>query len=139
MPFALLIIGVILVVTGFQNTYAQFGSQVQKDFTGPNNFGYWLLAIFITGAIGYVNDLQTWSRAFMALIIIAMFLNKSNSNVFANFTSGVSKGSSTAVDAIGAPLAGSSSGGSGGGTSSSGLLGGVSQGISIASTIASFF
>jgi hypothetical protein len=80
MPFALITVGLILVVTGARNTYQAMGQALVGDFTGPGNFTYWLLAIGSIGALGYVDALRGFSRMFMALIIIAMVLK--NGGVF---------------------------------------------------------
>lgn len=56
---------------------------LKDDFTGKNNFVYWVLSILIVGAIGYIKPLQPVSRAFMLLIIIVLFLT--NKGVFAQF------------------------------------------------------
>lgn len=91
MPFALIIIGLLLVVTGFQNTYKQFGNQIANDFTGKNNFLYWVIALGVIGAVGYVKELQSFSRAFMVLIIVSIFLsNKGFFNQFQNAINTVS-------------------------------------------------
>ena len=138
MPFALLFVGMLLIITGFQDTYKQLGTQVQKDFTGNNNFIYWIIAIGIVGAIGYVKEFQTMSRAFIGLIIVAMFLSQKSGTAqgiqfFQNFTSGIQSGSNAPVDAIGTPLP--ATGGSSGSTSGggSGILGDVGSIASFAS------
>lgn len=117
MPFALLTIGLIFVVVGFQDTYKQFGNQVVSDFTGQKSFFWWLVAIGAVGALGYVKDLRTFSRAFMALIVVSIFL--SNQGFFQNFISGINTGATAPVDPIGTALpatgSGASSGGGGGG------------------------
>lgn len=120
MPFALTFVGMLLIITGFQNTYQQFGQQVQSDFTGQNNFLYWFAAIIIVGALGYIKSLETFSRAFLTLIILALIVQayKQNPNVFSDIGSGISSGSSTQVNPIGAPLPGAAA--SGGGTASGG-------------------
>lgn len=124
MPFALLVIGLILIVTGFQNTYAQFGAQLDEDFTGQNNFFYWVIAIGLIGALGYIKSLQGFSRAVMALILIAMFLTMRNGSAqgaefFSSFNSQLSAGTTTA------PLpAGGSAGATTGGSGASGSSGG---------------
>lgn len=145
MPFALLFIGMILIITGFQNTYSAFGQQVQKDFSGSGSFVYWLAAIGIVGALGYIKDLQGFSRVFMLLIIVALFLEPGNNSLFANLKSGLSAGSTTPVNPVGTPLpasGGASSGGSGGGSSSGSTFGisnsTISTGASIVSAIGSF-
>lgn len=84
MPFALVGLGLILIVTGVRDTYAQLGAQLTKDFTGQQNFTVWILAIGSVGALGYINELRTFSHYFLALIIVAMFL--SNKGFFQKFS-----------------------------------------------------
>lgn len=79
-----------MIVTGAKGTYAQFGSQVASDFTGPGNFTYWVAAIFGIGALGYIDALRTFSRLFMALILISMVL--ANKGFFAKFTAALKQG-----------------------------------------------
>lgn len=74
MPFALVLIGLVLIVTGAKNTHRAFGRTLVGDFTGPANFTYWLAAIGSIGALGYIEKIRPFSRAFMVLIIVAMFL-----------------------------------------------------------------
>lgn len=109
MPFALLTIGMILVVTGFQNTYKQFGAQVAGDFSGQNNFFYWVVAIGIVGALGYNDTLKPFSRAFLVLIIVGIMLSNGK-GFFSRLNSDVQAGSNTAV----LPIGGSQSSGGGG-------------------------
>lgn len=99
MPFVLLIIGLLLVITGFQNTYKQLGTQLESDFTGTNNFLYWVIALGVVGAIGYAKDLQAFSRTFMALIIVGIFL--SNKGFFTQFQSAISTVSNTSTSTQG--------------------------------------
>lgn len=93
MPFALVTIGLLLVITGFQNTYSQLGSQIAKDFTGPANFTYWIIALGVVGALGYNDSLKPFSRAFMALIVVVIFL--SNKGFFAALNQAIQAGTST--------------------------------------------
>lgn len=90
MPFVLVIVGILMVVTGAKGTYAQFGSQVASDFTGPGNFTTWVVALGAVGSIGYIDALRAFSRLFMALILIAMVL--SNKGFFAKFTDALKTG-----------------------------------------------
>lgn len=81
MPFALIIIGLVLVVTGVRDTYAQFGSMVAADFTG---FVWFAVAIGGVGALGSVPEARSFSHIFMALILVSLIL--SNSGVFTKAT-----------------------------------------------------
>lgn len=135
MPFALVTIGLLFIVTGFQNTYKQFFTQVESDFSGPQSFIYWLIAFGFVGSLGYIPELKSFSRASMALILIAMFL-ADKGGVFAKFNLAVAQGSSTPVNSPGEalPAAGGSSGGSTG-DGGSGILGDIGA----IADIASFF
>lgn len=90
MPFALVAIGLLMILTGINNTYAQFGSQVQKDFSGSKSFIVWIIALGAVGALGYIRDLRQFSHYFMALILISLVL--SNKGFFANFTKAIAAG-----------------------------------------------
>ena len=54
MPFALLFIGILLVVVGVRNMAAPFIALLGGDFSGPDNFLYWVVALVIIGAVGYI-------------------------------------------------------------------------------------
>lgn len=90
MGYALVIAGLLMVVTGGRGTYQQFGKLIAGDFTGPNNFTYWIVGLGAVGAVGYIDALRTISRLFMALVIIGLFL--SNKGFFAKFTEALKTG-----------------------------------------------
>ena len=90
MPFALVTIGLILIVSGARDTYAALGKELIEDFTGEGNFLYWLLAIGALGALGAIPQFRTMSRAFMALIIISMVI--ANRGFAAKFSEAIEKG-----------------------------------------------
>lgn len=90
MPFALVFIGLVLIVSGAKDTYQQLGRQVVGDFTGPDNFTYWLAALGAVGAAGYVEPLRPFSRAFLGLILTAMVVR--NGGVFDKFSEALAKG-----------------------------------------------
>lgn len=75
MPFLLVSVGLLAAITALNGTYKQFYAQLVKDFTGPGNFTYWVLAIGTVGSIGYVPALQKPSRVFLALVIISLVLS----------------------------------------------------------------
>lgn len=90
MPYALVIIGLLMIVTGIQNTYVQFAGQIQTDLTGSKSFIVWIVALGSVGALGYISDLRTFSHYFMALILISMIL--ANKGVFGQFQSALAAG-----------------------------------------------
>lgn len=74
MPFALGIIGLLLIVSGARGTYPQLKGLLVEDFTGEGNFFYWIIAIGVVGSIGYVPGAEKFSRMFLALIILSMLI-----------------------------------------------------------------
>ena len=74
MPFALIIIGLLLIISGARGTYSDLKTLLVEDFTGPGNFFYWIVAVGVAGCLGYVPGLERFSRAFLGLVILAMIL-----------------------------------------------------------------
>lgn len=97
MPFALIVIGLIMIVTGARGTYRQFAAQITADFTGPGNFLYWIIGLGVVGAVGYIDSLRTFSRLFMTLILISMVL--ANQGFFAKLQQAINSGPA-APDAV---------------------------------------
>ena len=67
MPFALLIIGLVLLIASVRNTTSGptgLFALVQGEFTGPNNFLYWMTAILVIGFVGYIPKLSRYRRPF---------------------------------------------------------------------------
>lgn len=90
MPFALVTVGLLMIVSGSRDTYAAFGKELVSEFTGPGNFMFWIVAIGGVGALGYIPQLRTFSRAFMALIVIAMVIR--NGGIFDKFSQALVNG-----------------------------------------------
>lgn len=76
MPFALATIGLLLIIAGARGTSGDLKKLLVEDFTGDKNFFMWIISIGSAGALGYIPDFRQFSRAFMALIIIAMVLSQ---------------------------------------------------------------
>lgn len=87
------------MIASVKNTYGQttpsggpgLGALLTNDFTGPNNFVYWLAAILIIGAIGYIEKLKPLSNAFLVLVVVVLILKRGNPSgvgggVFSQFT-----------------------------------------------------
>jgi len=92
MPFALVFIGLLMIVTGAKDTHKEFAAEVASEFTGPpkDNFIWWLVAFGAIGAVGYAPQFRTFSRAFMALLIIVILL--ANGGFFDQFTKALQSG-----------------------------------------------
>lgn len=83
MPFAFLIVGLVMVIASVRGTSAQLFSLLKNDFTGTNSFTAWLLAILAVGSLGYIKPLQPLSRGFLVLLVIVLLL--SNGGFFEQF------------------------------------------------------
>ena len=90
MPFALVFVGLLLIVVGAKGTQNAFGAELKEDFTGQGNFVWWIAAIGSVGALGYIPKLKGFSVAFLSLILIAMLL--SNQGFFQNLTKALQSG-----------------------------------------------
>lgn len=83
MPMALLIIGIVFLTAAVRGKQDLLFSTLKDDFTGPNNFIYWGISLFIIGAAGYYKPLKPVSTAFMTLVILVLFI--SNKGFFSKF------------------------------------------------------
>ena len=90
MPFALVFIGLLMIVSGARNTHVQLGEQIVSDFTGPGNFTYWLIALGGVGSVGYITPLKPVSNAFLVLLLISFVLK--NGGVFDKLNEAIQKG-----------------------------------------------
>lgn len=90
MPYALLIIGAVMLVAGIRNTYADLWNLVRNDFTSQGGFISWVAAIAIVGAMGYVPKLKPLSVAFMTLLLVVLIV--SNGGVFAKLQQFIQSG-----------------------------------------------
>jgi hypothetical protein len=78
MAFALIIIGLILVVSTVRNTQDDLVQLVKGDFTGQANFVWWIVVLLIIGAVGYIQKLKPLSDAFLVLLLLVLFLKRGN-------------------------------------------------------------
>lgn len=90
MPIALVIVGLIMVITGVKNTHAQFGQALKADFTGPGNFTYWAGSIIIIGSLGYSKTLRPFASSFLVLIFLVFILK--NGGVFDKLKEAIDQG-----------------------------------------------
>lgn len=82
MPFAVIFIAAIFIVTGYRGTVSSFfgnlGGTVQQ-LVVP------IVAIVIIGAIGYIPQMKKLSDLFLVLVLLAMFLTNGKNGFFSRF------------------------------------------------------
>lgn len=74
MPFVIIIFGIILFVTAIKGTTGKLGALLASDVFGAGGYIYWIIAVLVTGIVGYIKPLKPVSDAFLALLIIALVL-----------------------------------------------------------------
>lgn len=82
MPVALILIALVLIVAGFKGTAGSLFGLLEQTFSQvlvP------FVAILIVGAVGYIPGMKNISHAFLALILIAMFLTNSKNGLISKF------------------------------------------------------
>lgn len=113
MPFALIVIGAVMVIAAVKNTQGNLGQLVKGEFVGQNNFIFWLSAMFLIGAIGYIPKAKPIATGLLGLVIVVLFLTKGNTtNVGGGFFAQLTKGLQSTTTAANAsqPVAASSQG-----------------------------
>lgn len=97
MPFLIIIIGVMVLLTAIKGTYQQFGNQLYSDLAGASTSGsqtggyiYWVSSIIAVGLLGYYSPLQKFSRTFMFLILLGMIL--ANRGIFQQLQQALKQG-----------------------------------------------
>ena len=116
MPFVLVITGVVLLIAAIKNTYGQttpsgspgLGALLQNDFTGQNNFIFWLVAMLVIGAIGYIPKLKPVSIGLLVLVVAVLVLSRGNPNnvgggLFSQFTTALNSTTTATPAATTAP------------------------------------
>ncbi|MDR3562358.1 MAG: hypothetical protein P4N59_13135 [Negativicutes bacterium] len=118
MPFALILIGLVLIVSGVEGTELDLGKQLKTDFTGSGSYLYWAVAIVAIGVIGYVNELKKFSDVFMALLLVSLVFH--NGGVFSNANKELASANNSPVSLPETDTQTSSGTGSSGSSNSSG-------------------
>lgn len=102
MPFFLVTVGLLMIVTGVRGTQGAFAAQIKSDFVNSGTcnplkksfqgcgFLWWLAAIGAVGMVGYSERARPLSTAFMSLVIISMLL--ANKGFFTQFQAALQSG-----------------------------------------------
>ena len=92
MPLFFLVVGVALLVAAIRGTLSNKSGTglfnlIEADFTTSNNFGIWILAIVLTGSLGYVPGLKGVSSGLLLLVVLVILLG--NKGFFSQFQQAV--------------------------------------------------
>jgi predicted lipid-binding transport protein (Tim44 family) len=100
MPFAVVIVAVILIVVAFNDTGGDLAKALESDIPG---FFVWAFAIAAIAALGYIPGFKTPSRWLLGLVLLVIFI-VNGAAIIAAFKSFASSGAgSTASGAAAAP------------------------------------
>ncbi len=123
MPFVLLIVGAVLVVSAFNNSQGRLAAELQTDIPG---FFAWAVAIAAILGLGFVPGLKTLSRWTLALVLMVIVL-KNYKTILSGFSSFAASGAKATGSGAGE---GGSSGSSTSSTSTrSGAFSGQGKGL----------
>lgn len=88
MPFVFAVLGVVFITAGVRGKTLDLIALIKDDFSGQPNYFEWMIAIFLVGAIGYVDELRTISRMFLTLLILGLLFSdyRKNPQIFQQFT-----------------------------------------------------
>lgn len=78
MAFALLFLGVMMIVSAIRNTHCALVALIANDFSGQNNFLYWVVALILIGSVGYIEKLKPISDGLLVLVLLALVLSRGN-------------------------------------------------------------
>jgi len=85
MPFALIFIGLILMIAAIRGKEKDLFSTLKNDFTGDKNFFVWIMAIFFLVGLGNVEKFRPISNAFLVLIVLVIIIGNGRKGLFENF------------------------------------------------------
>jgi hypothetical protein len=99
MPFAVLVIGAIILIAAFNNSFSDLATELEQDLPG---FFKWMLAIVVILGIGYAPGMKVPSRWIMGLVALVIVLTQW-SKFQAAFTSATQGSGSGSTVGAGAP------------------------------------
>lgn len=76
MPFALIVIGIILAIASYRNTLPELFSIVKDVTADSKGFGYWVIAAVILGFAASIQPIKRPVNAFIILLMIVLLIRK---------------------------------------------------------------
>jgi hypothetical protein len=98
MSYALIIVGVMLLIASIRDMQGTLFTLLRDDFIGMHSYVFWLLSILGIGAVGYVPKMKGLSDGFLILVFLMLFI--SNKGFFNQFMSQISGVESTQQQTI---------------------------------------
>lgn len=91
MPYALVIIGLLLTVAGARGSQGDLYALLKGDFTGNQSFIWWTISILAIGSLGYLPKMRGVANSFLVLVFLVLILSnsKGGKGVFQNFVDAV--------------------------------------------------
>lgn len=86
MPFAFILAGIVLTISGVRRTSGDLVTLLKGDLTGQHNFFYWIFSILVIGSLGYIDDLRPLSRSLLVLVIVVLVLSNNKKGSVGFFT-----------------------------------------------------
>lgn len=77
MPFALILIGLAMVMSAVNNRQVELGNLWLSQLHGPGSFLNVLALLLLIGAAGAITQLRPLAVAFMGLVLLVMVLSNS--------------------------------------------------------------
>ena len=95
MAWGLAFIGLILAVATYKGNHNELFALIKRDFSGNDNFIYWVLAIIVLIAVGSIKKVRPVTDAFLILVILVIIVsNRGRGDLFADFLRQVKEGTS---------------------------------------------
>lgn len=96
MAWAFLFIGMLFIISAWKDKQSDLFALLQEDFTGQDNFFFWVLAIIILVSIGTFKPIRPITDAFLGLIVLVIVIApyKNGRDLFAEFTAQIKEGTS---------------------------------------------
>ena len=98
MSYALIIVGVMLLIASIRDMQGTLFTLLRDDFIGMHSYVFWLLSILGIGAVGYVPKMKSLSDGFLILVFLMLFI--SNKGFFNQFMAQISGVESTQQQTI---------------------------------------
>lgn len=72
MPFSLIIIGLILIIAGYNGTQDKLFGMISKVFKEADGFAAWVLISIILGVLASIKEIREPVNAFIILLCIGL-------------------------------------------------------------------